>query len=123
LIEELSRADRFVKGVQAGIDQFGGVTETDQIVQAVEQKRLDMARIDASVRRILVTKFRMGLFENPMSIPRKRRASSAARLPKRSGPRRRRRCCSATKVGCFRSGRGGRSSCAASILPARAGTG
>jgi len=64
-VERLARADRFVKGVEAGLDQFGGVTETDLLVRAVHDGRLLEARLAESARRVLVPKFRMGLFENP----------------------------------------------------------
>jgi len=64
-VESLSPLDRFVKGVNAGIDQFGGVEDSDKIVEAVRSGRLTTARIEESVRRILIVKFEQGLFENP----------------------------------------------------------
>lgn len=64
-VEGLTRQQRIVKGVDAGIDQFGGADETDLLVDAVERKLIDEARIDQSVRRILLPKFELGLFENP----------------------------------------------------------
>jgi len=64
-VEALSRRQRFVKGVRAGIDQFGGVDETDLIVEAVKAGELDEGRVAQSARRIMQMKFRQGLFENP----------------------------------------------------------
>ncbi|WP_432484655.1 glycoside hydrolase family 3 protein [Kineococcus esterisolvens] len=68
-VEELSRDERFVKGVQAGIDQFGGTEDSTAIVRAVEQGRLSVARVDASVKRILNQRFQQGLFEDPYVDP------------------------------------------------------
>ncbi|NAZ84810.1 glycoside hydrolase family 3 protein [Kineococcus indalonis] len=68
-VERLSRDARFVKGVQAGIDQFGGTEDPSPIVRAVQAGRLTTARVDASVRRILVQKFEQGLFEDPYVDP------------------------------------------------------
>lgn len=64
-VENLTQQARFVKAVQAGIDQFGGVTDSNMIVKAVEEKQLSEERINQSVERILQQKFRIGLFENP----------------------------------------------------------
>lgn len=68
-VETLSVSDRYVKGVEAGIDQFGGVNEPGVIVEAVRQGRLSQARVDQSVVRVLVSKFQLGLFENPFVDP------------------------------------------------------
>lgn len=64
-VERLSVVERFAKGVDAGIDQFGGVEEAGPILAAVRQGLLSEARIDESVRRILTLKFELGLFEDP----------------------------------------------------------
>jgi beta-glucosidase len=68
-VEDLSEGDRFVKGVMAGIDQFGGVERPDLILAAIKEGRLSEARIDQSVRRVLIAKFEQGLFENPVVDP------------------------------------------------------
>lgn len=64
-VENLSIVERFAKGVDAGIDQFGGVDAADPILAAVKQGLLSEARIDESVRRILAIKFQLGLFDDP----------------------------------------------------------
>jgi len=64
-VESLPAADRFARGVNAGLDQFGGVDESATLVGAVRAGAVSEARIDESVTRILVQKFRMGLFESP----------------------------------------------------------
>ncbi|WNG47208.1 glycoside hydrolase family 3 protein [Archangium minus] len=64
-VESLSKLERFAKGVNAGLDQFGGVDEPDALVAAVNAGKVTEARLDESVYRILLQKFQQGLFENP----------------------------------------------------------
>ena len=71
-VEKLSKVERYAKAVNAGIDQFGGVTDTDVLVAAVKSGLVSEARLDASVLRVLELKFRLGLFENPFVDPRER---------------------------------------------------
>lgn len=70
-VEDLSRVDRFAKAVNAGVDQFGGVTSSDLLVEAVKEKKITEERLDQSATRILVQKFEQGLFENPYVDPQK----------------------------------------------------
>ena len=63
--EKLGPLDRFVKGVNAGLDQFGGTGEAGMIVTAVRRGLLAEARIDESVRRVMILKFQLSLFDNP----------------------------------------------------------
>ena len=64
-VEKLSKLERYAKAVNAGVDQFGGVTDTDILVAAVKSGLVSEARVDASVLRVLDLKFRLGLFEDP----------------------------------------------------------
>ena len=64
-VEHLSEADRVLKVLEAGVDQFGGESRPDLVLELVENGRLSEARIDQSVRRLLRQKFQLGLFENP----------------------------------------------------------
>ena len=68
-VENLSERARFVRAVQAGVDQFGGVERTDLLVEAVKAGELTEARLDSSAHRMLVWKFAQGLFENPFVDP------------------------------------------------------
>lgn len=68
-VESLSKSDRFVKAVTAGIDQFGGVDDTDILVDAVRDGRLTKTRLDQSVKRIMIVKFEQGLFDDPLVDP------------------------------------------------------
>lgn len=65
----LSPVDRFAKAVNAGVDQFGGVVDSALLVEAIRTGKVDPARIDQSVTRILIQKFEQGLFENPYVDP------------------------------------------------------
>jgi beta-glucosidase len=64
-VENLTVEERFIKAIEAGIDQFGGEKNPDAVIRLVEQGKVPEERIDQSARRILRDKFRLGLFENP----------------------------------------------------------
>ena len=64
-VEHLSRVERVRKALDAGIDQFGGETAANLVVELVESGQVSEQRIDGSVRRILRQKFALGLFDNP----------------------------------------------------------
>jgi beta-glucosidase len=68
-VQELTKPQRFAKGLNAGLDQFGGTEEGQQVVEAVQQALVTEARVDQSVLRILQQKFRLGFFENPYVDP------------------------------------------------------
>ncbi len=70
-VESLTKAQRFAKGMNAGIDQFGGVDDGQPFVDAVKGGTVTVARLDEAVRRIMVVKFDLGLFENPYVDPAK----------------------------------------------------
>ena len=64
-VEHLSTEERALKALEAGVDQFGGEACPEVVVDLVRSGRIDEARIDASVRRLLRDKFRLGLFDDP----------------------------------------------------------
>jgi beta-glucosidase len=64
-VEHLSHAERVLKVLEAGVDQFGGESCPEYVVELVKAGKLSEARIDQSVRRLLHLKFQLGLFENP----------------------------------------------------------
>jgi beta-glucosidase len=68
-VEHLSRPERAKKALDAGVDQFGGEACPDVIVELVRNGRVDEARLDTSVRRLLREKFRLGLFDQPFVDP------------------------------------------------------
>jgi beta-glucosidase len=64
-VEHLGEAERVLKALDAGVDQFGGESRPDLVWELVERGRLTEKRIDRSVRRLLRQKFQLGLFDNP----------------------------------------------------------
>jgi beta-glucosidase len=64
-VENLSPAERVKKIIDAGVDQFGGESLPELIVQLVKEDKLTIGRIDSSARRLLRQKFQLGLFDNP----------------------------------------------------------
>lgn len=64
-VENLTMRARFVKAIQAGVDQFGGTERAEMIVDAVRKGELSETRVDSSVMRVMQLKFALGLFENP----------------------------------------------------------
>jgi len=64
-VEHLTPAERVVKLLDAGIDQFGGESSPDLLVELVNAGTVSEARLDESVRRLLRDKFTLGLFDNP----------------------------------------------------------
>lgn len=64
-VEELSAADRVLKIIEAGCDQFGGENRPELVVQLVNENKLSEERIDISIKRLLRQKFQLGLFDNP----------------------------------------------------------
>jgi beta-glucosidase len=64
-VEYLSEAERVLKILDAGVDQFGGESRPDLVLELVEKGLLSEERIDQSVRLLLRQKFVLGLFDNP----------------------------------------------------------
>src|SRR6478609_2742837 len=64
-VEHLTPAERMIKVLDAGADQFGGEDDPGLLVSLVEDGRISEERLDASARRLLREKFLLGLFENP----------------------------------------------------------
>ncbi|MCB0037971.1 MAG: glycoside hydrolase family 3 C-terminal domain-containing protein, partial [Anaerolineales bacterium] len=64
-VEHLSEAERVLKVIEAGVDQFGGENRPELVVELVESGRLSEDRLDQSIRRLLRQKFQLGLFDNP----------------------------------------------------------
>jgi beta-glucosidase len=64
-VEHLTVKERVKKVFDAGCDQFGGESIPEVIVALVNEGLLPEERIDVSVKRVLLDKFRLGLFDNP----------------------------------------------------------
>ena len=64
-VEDLSPLQRVKKVLDAGCDQFGGEFIPELIIELVENGEVPESRLDISVKRIMLDKFRLGLFDNP----------------------------------------------------------
>jgi beta-glucosidase len=64
-VEHLSRIERLQKALDAGVDQFGGESCSELVVELAQTGRLSEGRLDQSVRRLLRLKFQLGLFDEP----------------------------------------------------------
>jgi len=76
-VEALTVQQRYVAGLAAGLDQFGGTDEVGPLLDAVAAGEIAPGRLDESVIRVLLPKFRMGLFENPYADPQMAEAVTA----------------------------------------------
>jgi beta-glucosidase len=68
-VETLGRVEKFAKCINAGVDQIGGDNDPSPIIEAVNQGLISEGRINDAVRRILIQKFDLGLFDNPFVDP------------------------------------------------------
>ena len=68
-VEHLSEIERVKKILDAGVDQFGGESCPEYVVELVKQGAISVERIDESVRRLLRMKFQLGLFDSPFVDP------------------------------------------------------
>ena len=64
-VEHLSPKERVKKVIDAGCDQFGGESIPELIIELVNEGAISEERINLSVKRIMLDKFRLGLFDNP----------------------------------------------------------
>lgn len=64
-VDDLDIKERVKKVIDAGVDQFGGNMNTQELLELIAEGKIAKARIDESARRILRTKFQLGLFDNP----------------------------------------------------------
>ncbi|MCW2802306.1 MAG: beta-glucosidase [Propionibacteriaceae bacterium] len=64
-VEDLDPLGRLEKLLDAGVDQFGGEECPELVLELLAAGRVDLQRIDESVRRLLRVKFQLGLFDNP----------------------------------------------------------
>jgi beta-glucosidase len=64
-VEDLTPLERAKKAIDAGVDQFGGESTPQLVVELLRTGQVSEARIDESVRRLLREKFVLGLFDDP----------------------------------------------------------
>ncbi|WP_377644269.1 glycoside hydrolase family 3 protein [Oryzobacter terrae] len=64
-VEHLDPHGRMELILEAGADQFGGEECVEILLDLVARGRVTEARVDESARRLLLVKFRLGLFDDP----------------------------------------------------------
>ncbi|MEF2979012.1 glycoside hydrolase family 3 protein [Subtercola sp. YIM 133946] len=64
-VEHLTPRERVAALIEAGVDQIGGETCTQLLIELVDDGVIDESRLDESVLRLLLVKFRLGLFDDP----------------------------------------------------------
>lgn len=70
-VENLTEAERHMKALEAGVDQFGGNNDAAPVLEAYEMlkekygEKIALKRFQRSAYRLLLNIFRTGLFENP----------------------------------------------------------
>lgn len=64
-VEHLTPAERMKKAIEAGVDQFGGESCPELVIELVRSGQISEQRIDVSIRRILRDMFRLGAFDHP----------------------------------------------------------
>ena len=64
-VEELSLTDRYKMAIEAGVNIFSGTADPTKLIETLQLHPDLMPLVDDSVFRLLMEKFRLGLFENP----------------------------------------------------------
>ncbi len=64
-VENLTVRERYKLALEAGINLFSGSADPAQLLATVEENPQLMPLVDDSVKRLLIEKFDLGLFENP----------------------------------------------------------
>lgn len=64
-LKDLPIKDRYKMSIDAGVDQFGGETDPELVLELVKEEQLSEDRINLAAKRILQWHFSLGLFENP----------------------------------------------------------
>jgi len=68
-VEHMSEINRVKKALDAGVDQFGGESCPEYVIELVNKGLISVGRLDESVRRLLRLKFQLGLFDQPFTDP------------------------------------------------------
>ncbi|MEQ8530651.1 MAG: glycoside hydrolase family 3 N-terminal domain-containing protein, partial [Imperialibacter sp.] len=64
-VEDLTLPERYKKALEAGVNIFSGTADPSQLLEALKKYPELLPLVDDSVYRLLMEKFRLGLFENP----------------------------------------------------------
>ncbi|NDA61729.1 MAG: glycoside hydrolase family 3 protein [Chitinophagia bacterium] len=63
--ENLTIQERYKKTLEAGINLYSGTADPTQLLETVKKGMVKESLINESVKRLLIEKFQLGLFENP----------------------------------------------------------
>jgi beta-glucosidase len=63
--ESLSITERYHRALAAGVNLFSGTADPAELLKDLQTNPDDLALVNESVRRLLLEKFALGLFENP----------------------------------------------------------
>lgn len=64
-VEDLSIQERYKKALEAGVNLFSGQADPALLIETLSKYPALLPLVDASVHKILIEKFQLGLFENP----------------------------------------------------------
>ena len=64
-VDDLSLKERYKKSIDAGVDQYGGESSPKYILELIKDNEITEERINFSVKKILMNKFELGLFDDP----------------------------------------------------------
>jgi beta-glucosidase len=64
-VEKLTIAERYTLALEAGINLFSGSADPTELLETVRANPSLLPYVDDSVKRLLIEKFELGLFENP----------------------------------------------------------
>lgn len=64
-VENLTVKERIKKVIDAGVDQFGGNMNTEELLELIKEGQITESRINKSAKRLLRAKFQLGLFDDP----------------------------------------------------------
>ena len=75
-VEDLTYQQRYAKAVAAGTDLFSGGADIKNLKATYDAGMITDEQVDTAVTRLLVEKFKLGLFENPYVDPDKAEATA-----------------------------------------------
>jgi beta-glucosidase len=68
-VENTTELERARMMLEAGVDQYGGETRTDLVIELVSTNQIPESRLDISVRKLMEEKFLLGLFDHRFVDP------------------------------------------------------
>lgn len=63
--EKLDITERYQRTLEAGVNLYSGTADPSKLIETLRAGKVDLKLVDTSVFRLLMEKFKLGLFENP----------------------------------------------------------